>query len=199
MTTVGRGHHRRSARRSPRSDYIDEADAICTESNAGPRRARRHRRARRAPRTRPRSSPASSTSFRPFRSPTRTPTSPTASCSAVQEQVDALEERELALERDDTAGVTEIDGTTLATAEADAQAAAEEFGFEVCGEPDGDRRRGRSRRGGACRPRAGRARARPRPSTPPEGGAGTGGGATPDAGGGTGGGGSGSGGVSPSA
>jgi hypothetical protein len=54
---------------------------------------------------------------------------------ALQEQVAALESRQTAIEREDESALVEID-TTLAAAEADAATAAEDFGFEVCGNPD---------------------------------------------------------------
>jgi hypothetical protein len=54
---------------------------------------------------------------------------------ALRAQVEGLRDRELALEREDDAALVEIDGA-LASAEADAQAAAAEFGFEVCGDPE---------------------------------------------------------------
>lgn len=49
-------------------------------------------------------------------------------------QVQALRERQLALESGDDATLIEADAT-IATAEVEAQAAAAEFGFEVCGDP----------------------------------------------------------------
>jgi hypothetical protein len=54
---------------------------------------------------------------------------------ALQAQVDALEDRQTAVEREDESALAGIDAT-LATAETEAQTAAEEFGFEVCGNPD---------------------------------------------------------------
>lgn len=50
-------------------------------------------------------------------------------------QAEALRQRQTALERADDAALIEIDAT-LATAEAEAQFAASEFGFETCGNPE---------------------------------------------------------------
>lgn len=50
-------------------------------------------------------------------------------------QVEALRQRQTALERADDAALIEIDGT-LATAEEAAQVAASEFGFQTCGNPE---------------------------------------------------------------
>ena len=53
--------------------------------------------------------------------------------AALDEQAQAYEEKALALEREDDATAAEIDATIDAAA-ADATAAAEEFGFQVCGD-----------------------------------------------------------------
>jgi len=53
--------------------------------------------------------------------------------SALDEQVDAYDDKALAVERGDDAQVTEIDAT-LDQAATDASTAAEAFGFQVCGD-----------------------------------------------------------------
>lgn len=178
----------------PKQDYIDEADAICTESNAA-LAALDATDEQTAAQDETEIVAGQLDQLQTLPQPEEDADTAERFLQAVQDQVDALEERELAVERDDAEALTEIDAT-LGTAEADAQAGAEEFGFEVCGSP--------SETGADTAP-TDTAPVVPAPTetvpavpvAPEEGGAGTGGGATPDTGGGTGGTGSGSGGVSP--
>jgi hypothetical protein len=132
ITTVGTTDQQATA--IPKGEYIDEADGICGEVNA----------ALASVDTADAASAASeeltlvSGELEQLQS-LPPPESDEAGANdflrALQNQVSVLEDRQVATEREDDAALAGIE-TNLATAEAEAATAAEDFGFEVCGNPD---------------------------------------------------------------
>jgi hypothetical protein len=117
----------------PKEDFIAEADTICAEtdaaleqiSTADPVRAARQE------------TEAATNELNQLQ--TLPPPEEDAETfdifiGALEEQVRALSDKELAAERGDETALAGIE-EEVATAEADAQSAAEDFGFEVCGDP----------------------------------------------------------------
>jgi ABC-type transporter Mla subunit MlaD len=132
ITTVGTTEEQVTA--LPKQDYIDEADGICGEVNSALAGID--------------TSDAADVAaeelalvageleqLQSLPPPDSDETGANDFLRALQNQVEVLQDRQTAIEREDDAALAGIE-TTLATAEADAQEAAANFGFEVCGNPD---------------------------------------------------------------
>jgi hypothetical protein len=115
-------------------DYIDQADAICTEAVSSLEAIDSEDLAEAAQRE-ARIMASQLRGLRELPPPERDRNLANSFLGALNDQVRALRDRQLALERDDGDALVEIDAR-VAEAEAEAQAAAEEFGFEVCGNPE---------------------------------------------------------------
>lgn len=135
ITTVG-GATGPAQATLPKADVIDQADAICAESNSAlasvEAEAGGDQTALAAEQTDIVGGQLSQLQTLP--APEEGAGAFDRYLRALQDQVDALNGREQALDRGDDAAVAELEGT-LETAEADAQAAAEDFGLEACGDP----------------------------------------------------------------
>jgi hypothetical protein len=132
ITTVGTTDQTADA--IPKRDYIDEADAICAEVNSALASIDAADEAAAA------AEEATLVAGELQQLQSLSPPDEDEDLAndflrALQDQVDALESRQIALERQDDSALASIDDT-LAAAEVDAQAAAADFGFEVCGNPE---------------------------------------------------------------
>jgi hypothetical protein len=132
ITTVGTTDQTAAA--IPKREYIDEADAICAEVNSALASidAADEAAAAAEEATLVAGELQQLQSLSP---PDKDEDLANDFLRALQAQVDALESRQIALERQDDTALAGIDDT-LAAAEVDAQAAAADFGFEVCGNPE---------------------------------------------------------------
>jgi hypothetical protein len=117
-----------------KGEYIEQADAICAEANTSLDAIEAEGLAEAAQRE-VRIMSSQLRNLEQLPPPRRDRNLANRFIRALSDQVDALRNRQLALERDDGEALVELDAT-LAEAASDAQAAAEEFGFEVCGNPE---------------------------------------------------------------
>jgi hypothetical protein len=117
-----------------KGEYIAQADAICTEANASLEGDEAEDLAQAAQRE-TRIMARQLRNLRQLPPPRRDRNLANSYLRALRAQVDGLRDRQLALERDDGAALVEVDAR-LAEAESEAQEAASEFGFEVCGNPE---------------------------------------------------------------
>lgn len=115
-------------------EYIDQADAICTEAVSSLEAIETEDLLQAAQRE-ARIMTSQLRALRELPPPQRDRNLANSFLRALNGQVRALRDRQLALERDDGAALAEVDAR-VAEAESEAQAAAEEFGFEVCGNPE---------------------------------------------------------------
>jgi hypothetical protein len=120
---------------TPKSDYIDEADAICAEVNSALASVDTSDAAAAAAEELELLS-GELDQLQSLPPPDEDEDQANDFLRALQNQVTALEDREVAVDRGDDAALVEID-ERLSTLEAEAQDAAERFGFEVCGNPEG--------------------------------------------------------------
>jgi hypothetical protein len=133
ITTVG-GTTDQTAAAIPKADYIDDADAICSEVNSALASIDATDQAEVAAEELDLIS-SELQQLQSLNPPDSDEDLANDFLRALQDQVEALEGRQLALEREDDSALVNIEDD-LSAAEVDAQAAAADFGFEVCGNPD---------------------------------------------------------------
>jgi hypothetical protein len=117
-----------------KGEYIDQADAICAEANSSLEAIDAEGLAEAAQRE-VRIMSSQLRNLEELPPPRRDRNLANRFIRALSDQLDALRNRQLALERDDGEALVDLDAT-LAEADSDAQVAAGEFGFEVCGNPE---------------------------------------------------------------
>jgi hypothetical protein len=117
----------------PKDDFIEQADAICAETDAGLEGITTAE-ATRAARQEAELASGQYEQLQTLPPPEEDAETFAVFAGALEEEVTALGDREVALERGDDAALAEIDAA-VSSAEADAAAAAEDFGFDVCGDP----------------------------------------------------------------
>lgn len=115
-------------------EYIDQADAICAEANSSLEAIDTEDLSQQA-QSEARTMASQLGNLRDLPPPQRDRNLANGFLRALNDQVRALRDRRLAVERDDGEALVEIDAR-VAEAEGEAHAAAEEFGFEVCGNPE---------------------------------------------------------------
>ncbi|MGH2954176.1 MAG: hypothetical protein ACRDK9_09175 [Solirubrobacterales bacterium] len=182
----------------PKDGLIEQADAICAETDAA-LEAISTANAARAARQEAEAATAELNDLQTLPPPEEDTETLAIFLGALEEQVRALGDKEVAAERGDETALAGIE-EEVATAQADAEGAAEDFGFEICGDPSAGGDTDETDTGAATEPAptevaptepVAPAPTEPAPTVTPEGGA------TPDAPPAETGGDSGSGGVSP--
>jgi hypothetical protein len=118
----------------PKEDFIEQADAICAETDAAIEQINTAD-ATRAARQEAEAAVNELDQLQTLPAPEEDADVFDTFLSALEEQTRALGDKELAAERGDDAALAGIE-EEVATAEADAESAAEEFGFQVCGDPE---------------------------------------------------------------
>jgi hypothetical protein len=133
ITTVG-GATGQTAAAIPKDQYIDEADSICGEVNSALASIDAADEAEAAAEE----ADLLASELQQLQSlspPDEDEDLANDFLRALQDQVNAAEDRQVAIDRQDDTALDEIEGA-LDGAEVEAQAAAEDFGFDVCGNPE---------------------------------------------------------------